>query len=192
MAGRHYQQLGQKVFAVLPFMPAPQTPTIRRHPRIKDEASEALETGWANLKVGYATSAACSGQTTAPSQPGERPGSARQALPTISSEPGSPLLVQAKLAPESESRPWGHTEMRLIERAMQHILMNPSGPSSATSCVTYDSGDTTGGRTPPFDSEPTSTCTTTIQLPLAPRASPCVPSDSPHRFLTARLAAVAR
>jgi hypothetical protein len=58
--------------------------------------------------------------------------------------------------------------------------------------VTYDSGDTTGGRTPPFDSEPTSTCTTTIQLPLAPRASPFVPSDSPHTFLTARLAAVAR
>ena len=47
---------------------------------IKDEASEALETGWVNLRVGYATSAVCSGQTTAPSQPVEQPESARHAL----------------------------------------------------------------------------------------------------------------
>jgi hypothetical protein len=142
---------------------------------------------WANLKVGYAASdsAACSGNTTAASQPAERPESARQALHLISSEPGSTLIVEAKLAPESESRQWEHTEMLLIiERAMQHILENPSEPSSATSCVSYDSSDTTGGRTPPFDSEPASTCTSTIQLPPAPRASPCVPRDSTHTFLT--------
>ena len=84
---------------------------------------------WVNLKVGYAASdsAACSGNTTAASQPAERPESARQALLLISSEPGSTVIVEAKLAPESESRQWEHTEMLLIiERAMQHTAMMAS------------------------------------------------------------------
>ncbi len=76
---------------------------------------------WANLKVGYAASesaaAACSGNTTAASQPAERPDSesARQALLLISSEPGSTLIVEAKLAPASQGG--NHSGLGLWKRA---------------------------------------------------------------------------